>query len=71
MVQNQKKLIDAHKAEIFVKKYPDCAELRKITITNCLIFFFKSFKFHCCSFCLIKKVKVNCKSVLPILFFTS
>ena len=49
-------------------KYTDCAELRKITITNCLIIFFKSFKFHCCSFCLIKKVKVNCTSVLPILF---
>jgi len=36
MVQYQKKLKDAHKAEI-----TDCAELRKITITNCLIFFFQ------------------------------
>jgi len=35
MVQNQK-LIDAHKAEYWLK-YTDCADLRKITITNCLI----------------------------------
>jgi len=39
MVQNHKKLIDAHKAEILVK-CTDCAELSKITITNCLIYFF-------------------------------
>jgi len=45
------KLIDGHNAEYWLK-YTDCAQLRKITITNCLIFF-KSFKFHCCSFCLI------------------
>jgi len=71
MVQNQKKLIDANREEILVK-YTDCAELRKITITNCLvIYFFKCFKFHCCSFCLIKKVEVNRTSVLPIFFFTS
>jgi len=38
MVQNLKKLIDAHKAEYWFK-YTDCAELTKIAITNCLIFF--------------------------------
>jgi len=41
MVQNHKKLIDAHKAEILVK-CADCAELSKITITNCLIYFFSN-----------------------------
>jgi len=33
--------------------------------------FFEVFKFRCCSFCLIKKIIVNCTSVLLILFFTS
>jgi len=43
-------------------KYTDCAELKKITIriySNCSIYssiFFKSFKFHCCLFCLVKQI---------------
>jgi len=56
-----------HIRQKYCLKYTDCAELRKITITNCVISFFK---FHYSSFCLIKKVKVNCTGVLPILFFT-
>ena len=53
-------------------KCTDCAELRKITITNCVIysFFSNPSNFIADRFVWLKKVKVNCTSVLPILFFT-
>jgi len=55
-----RKSLDVEKAENQLK-YTNCAEIKKITIriySNCMIYsslFFKSFKSHCCSFCLIEK----------------
>jgi len=63
MVQNQTKFRCREDRKIG-KKFNDCAELKKITISmfysNCLIYssrFCKSFKFRYCPFCLIEKKK--------------
>jgi len=63
--------VQMHRRQKNWLKYTDCAELKKITVKiywNCSIYsslFFKSIKFCCCSFCLIKKnlqltVQVSC-----------
>jgi len=71
-----RKSLDAEKAENLVKiKNTDCADLKNITIKiylSCSIYsylLFKSFKFHCCSFCLIKKNTVNCTNILLLFIF--
>jgi len=53
MVQNQKKLIDVHKAEKLVKIYWLCrAEKDNHYKLFNLFFFSKPFKFYCCLLCL-------------------
>jgi len=55
-------------------KYTDFTELKKITsriYSNCSndsSLFFMSFKFRYCSFCLIKKITINCTSVQLIFY---
>jgi len=71
MVQNQTKFRCGEDRKIG-KKFNDCAELKKITISlfysNCLIYssrFCKSFKFRYCPFCLIEK-KEKLESTLQV-----
>jgi len=73
MVQNQTTLIYVYKAEKLVKIYWLCrAEKDNHYILFNLFFFFSNpSNFIAVCFVWLKKVKVNCTSVLPLSFFTS
>ena len=68
MVQNQKKLIDAHKVEILFKIYWLC-RAEKDNHYELFKCFLNPSNFIAVRFVWLKKVKVNCTSVLPILLF--